>query len=186
MKLLSCLLGKLSYYNIFFQSNDLNHHEVIKTLQECFILIGELIVQLPEMELTRKAQEKRFEDIYKVPFENKSECEKYVMTLPQFEIQFLKAHEHFSLLLANSQNEFKSKFFKTAKDFLIESITKMKECLPYHEKALFDSEVVFMQDYDEEKWMRLKNRFYNIIKQEEFDEFQEQMKRFKYNFSRSY
>ena len=59
----------------------------------------------------------------------------------------------------------------------------MKECLPYHEKALFDSKVVFMQGYDEEKWMRLKNRFYNIIKQEESDEFQEQMKRFKYNFS---
>ena len=76
-------------HGIFFQSNDLNYHEVIKTLQECFILIGESIVQLPKMELTWKAQEKRFEDIYKVPFENKNECQKYVMTLPQFEIQFL-------------------------------------------------------------------------------------------------
>lgn len=58
----------------------------------------------------------------------------------------------------------------------------MKCWLPYKETALFDSEVIHLQIYNEDKWKRLRDRFSNIISVEERTEFNAQLKRFKINY----
>jgi len=60
LRLLACLLGKLQYYNIFFQGEDLQMNEIIKVLRECLTLFGDLIVKPSDLELNSDVLEKNF------------------------------------------------------------------------------------------------------------------------------
>jgi len=72
---------------------------------------------------------------------------------------------------------------EVAKSFFEACLDKMKEHLPYKEQVICDSEVIFLKLYDYQKWINLRDRFTNMIKKDEYNDFEDQLGRLKKNFS---
>ena len=183
LKLLSCLLGKLNYYNVFFQGENLQNDKILETLRECFTVMGDLVVEGHDDPPTSNALEKRFDTLHSINFSKKDEYQKYLMKEQKFEVTILKEFQDLSELLKECDTELKSSLLKTALEFIITSLNQMQIWLPYNEKALFDMEVIYFTKFNTEIWERLKNRFSNIIPEKEHNDFVEQLRRFKYSFS---
>jgi len=184
LKMLSCLLGKLHFYNKFFQGEDLNSYEVIRTLKESLVLIGELVVEIPdylEVEISYEAQEKKFNLIYNIPFDKKDEYPSFIMNPLKFKENLLRQYSHLRIDLEGIDETFEAQLFKVALEFLICSLQKMKFWLPFNDQKLFNTEMIYLKYYDLDKWIYLKDKFPNIISQEDQGSFQEQIQRLKYN-----
>lgn len=184
LKMLSCLLGKLHFYTKFFQGEDLSSYEVLKTLKESLVLVGELIVEIPaylDTEISYEAQEKKFNMIYEVPFDKKDEYSKFIMDPKKFKENLLRQYSHLQVELEGIDEEFESQLFQVAQDFVISALERMKHWLPFDNQKLFNTEVIYLKHYDINKWIYLKDKFPNIIPQEDQASFQEQIQRLKYN-----
>ena len=181
-RLLSCLLGKVNYYNMFFQSEILTTYEIMRSLKECLTVLAEFVLNLPEAELTNQAQNQRFLMIYGIDFTNIEEYEPYLKTEEELKDSLLREYPVFNELRENFSETFQSNFSQTASKFAIVCLKQMKYWLPYNEAAIFDSDVIYLRTFDIEKWSKLKNRFKNIIKEEDNMQYQDQIKSFRYNF----
>jgi len=84
--------------------------------------------------------------------------------------------------LEEMDGDFQVKLFETAQKFLISCLENMKIWLPFFDQTLFDSDVAYLKNYNLAEWMRLKDRFTNIIRKEDENSFQDEVKRLKYNF----
>lgn len=182
LQLLSLLLGKLGYYTTFFQGEDIQNNEIINALRESLILIGDLIVKNDD-EFASLSKEIRFRNIYDISFDKKAEYEKHLMCIESFAKNLLEEYPVLKESLSQVSENFIKGFFKVAQASLIVSLKTIKNSLPFDEQAIFDSDVAYLQVFDESKWIRLKDKFVNIIPLESHNDFQEQLKRFKYNFA---
>jgi len=59
----------------------------------------------------------------------------------------------------------------------------MKKWLPYEQQTYFDIEAIYFEKFSFDLWNRLKDRFCHIIKPDDQDKFQEELKRFRSDFS---
>jgi len=182
LKLLLYLLKKLNVYSKFFQADKLSIKEITTTLKECMIFLGESIVEVSSNEVSTEALQTVFDKIYQIPFHNEEDYLSHVMNMEDFTAKFYEDHATFEQELLEMDKKFVQDFLKVAFKFFIASLERMKYWLPFDDQAIFDSEVIHLETYDMNKWKRLKERFKNIIKEEEAIEFTEQLKRFKINF----
>ena len=180
LKLLSCLLGKLNYYNKFFQEDGLSIEVILKIIKESMTIIAELIFNLKEIPVSVEEREKRFKEIIEMPCDEK-ELKKYLLDSISFKKKFFKEHPQFKTLL-EQEPSLANKLLDTAFKFLKTAFQKIQKALPFKDQELFDADAVFLKDFVPEKWERLKFRFKNIIKPDQYDLFEEEMKRVRFNF----
>ena len=144
-----------------------------------------MVVEIPEHlenEISYKAQEQKFQLIYNVTFDNEQEYTKYTMSPFKFQDNLLKQYLHLKNDLEGVSDDFKYDIFQVAFEFLIASLEKMKRWLPFENQILFNTEVIYLKSYDYDKWVDLKDKFPNIIKEEDKSSFQEQIQRLKYHY----
>jgi len=66
-------------------------------------------------------------------------------------------------LFQKSSTDVKKEILSATRNFLLLSLKKMKIQLPFNEEILKDAQVVFLKEFDKEKWLRLQSRFTNIL-----------------------
>jgi hypothetical protein len=129
-------------YNTYFQSDSLSVLEIVKTLKESLLLLGEMILELPEVDLTREAHEKNFMMITSLTFEQ-DKMSKEAITVEAFKTRFPKQHSSFVGYLKGMKEPFIKKSFKAAYNFVTNAIIKMKLHLSFKDQELFDCSSIF-------------------------------------------
>ena len=76
--------------------------------------MAELILDLPDIPLTREDQEKRFQDIIKINLHDPE----HAQNESKFREKFLKEHLQFQKPTENKESEFLNSFFNTGFEFL--------------------------------------------------------------------
>ncbi len=60
----------------------------------------------------------------------------------------------------------KQRILLSAQKFILLSLKYLKKKLPYQNPIINDTKVIFLKEFDREKWIRLESRFINIIDSE--------------------
>jgi len=190
LRILFVLVKTISDYNEFFQKDNLFYHEIAETLKEAFVTMANSI-------LKKEAKTMNFDKIYNLPFQTKSnkdilankfdpEVEKVLIAHDQFEATFLASYDSIKELLGKFKPEIKEKMITSAKKFLYLCLKNMKERLPYNNQEIRDSLIVYCEeDFDFEKWLKLKDSFPNILKTKKMrDDYVNEIKKIEYGYKK--
>ena len=180
-KLLPPLLGKLTFYNVYFEGEDLDSLDVSKHLKECLVVLGDLIVESPDIELSADMLEKRFQTLYGIPFHT-NDYKDHVMAKDKFQANLIKEFPTIKEMLQGLDNQLQELVVNTAFKFIKTAVIELKYWLPDNEPELFDIGVVYFERYDPAAWDRLKTKLANLLEGENEDEFEAQVKSLRYSF----
>ena len=142
LKVLACLVNKIGHYIEYFEHEDLTNEAIVRTIRESVILVSDLILELPDIEMTTVAQLKRFEEIATINLneEENGVSNSNFRSLEDFAVKFIHEYSHIEGDLTKLNPDNQQKIIEAAKDFTGNALIKMKKWLPIKEKALFDSE----------------------------------------------
>ena len=189
LKVLSVLTNKLSGFNEYFQTEDLFYNEITNKFQEGYVVFCNTILQEPH-------QSEDFSLLFSLQFESQKDTEilekLYDVTYKdiiccneQFELQFL--HKYFNIkdLFTMIDSETKDEIRSSAFNFIILTLKHMKKKLPFKDKLIEQSKVIFLEEFNKSHWLSLGERFYNILRTDKMKEsFVNEMDNFQFNFKK--
>ena len=127
-KILSCLLNKIGFYIKHFEQNDLTNYSISKILRESVVLVSDLILDLPDIDVSPTSQIRRFEEI--AAFQVKDEEDLTDMpfrTLESFALKFFAEYPHLEPEFSEFHQDNQKALMQATYDFLASSLYKMKK-----------------------------------------------------------
>lgn len=173
LTILSCLVDKLNYYNIEFQSTHLFYDKIFELLEEGFTRFALLVLN----------QYLSFEQVYDLPWDNEKNAElhKNLAENNEFFEKFLKDN-YLEELNNKVKPEILNKMAQSAKNFIIRALSEMKQRLPFRSEILSDLGSIFFKKFDQNQLKKLAQKFSNMISKDEQRSFQNELERFAINF----
>jgi len=166
--LLYVFLHKLTRYIVVFQKSNLLFDQVIDKMREAYIIFSQML-------LKKKFQENEFENLWSIPFEEEENviCKERLLTDKEFHdllnerypkiVELIQAVKHSHL----KNQGIEKQFYGHARDIILQTIIVLKKRLPYENKILNQSLVVYLkQVYSIDLWRQLAKELPNIITQE--------------------
>ena len=169
IRTLSVLVNNIADINEYFQKDSLLYNEVFQKMKHTYITIANIIIKKQERSM-------EFEKVFQIPFElaknddikngkYDDELKKILVTAKEFEDQFLVKYDSIKVLITKANSEKKKDISENSIKFLVMCLKQLQKKLPYSNKVLILSQSVFFEeDYDESKWLELKDHFVNIFK----------------------
>lgn len=171
LKVLYSLTYKLNACNQYFQRDNIFYDSVVEKIQSSFVIFVNMIVK-------SDSRNQKCESHLALPFEKMSNKDIKAGKF-HLEIQsFLGDDQELQDQLLGSQSEAVQRLFEgcepnakkgillAARKFILFSLKYMKKKLPYQNQIINDTKVIFLKEFDREKWIRLQSRFTNIISSE--------------------
>ena len=188
IRVLSILISHIVDLNEFFQKDDLFYNEVYEKLKHAYVTIANLIIKR-----TSKCMD--FEKVFAIPFESKDiedigslepEVLELLVTSEEFEALYLSKYDSLKDLLSKVPQGKKDEIYKASIKFLCISLKQMKDNLPYSHQIMKLAQVVFFEDeYNEAKWLTLRDLFPNILKtKKQRDDFATEVRKMEYTYTR--
>jgi len=112
-------------------------------------------------------------------WENELDISKYLLDVEQFSSEWVEAYPKMKNLITQLDPDLLKTIFATTRRFIINVFCEMKKSLPFNDSILKASLVVFMrfETFYKEDWQTLRNKFTNIISDDENRHFQGELKR---------
>ena len=190
LKVLALLVKRVSDYNEFFQNDQLFYNEIIDTLKESYVMMSNSILKKEEKSMD-------FEKLFQIPWEKNNnkeilagdyshEIKKELVTNKEFKTSFLSSYDSIKECFEKLKPEAKEKLINASVKFLYLSLKNMKERLPYSNKEIEASLVIFFEeDFNLNKWLGLKDLLPNILKQKKMkDDYVSEVKKLEYSYKK--
>ena len=187
IRVLSLLVNNIIDMNEYFQAENLIYNEVWEKIKHGYVTIANIIIKKGERSM-------EFERTYNIPFEKFSkndiiagkfdtEIAEILVTSEEFEEQYLLKYDSLRNLLNQVGGDEKNKIISASINFLVMCLKQLKKRLPYANKIMDLSQVVFFEeDYNESKWLALKDLFPNILKtKKQRDDFATEVRKMEYS-----
>jgi len=190
LRILSLLLHNIIDCNEYFQKDDLFYNEVLEKLKHTYVIIANLIIKKTEKTMD-------FTKVFEIPFEKNNiqeikigkvdpDVQKILITPEEFEKVYLMRYDSVKDILNKVSEEKKSEICTASIKFINICLKEMKINLPYTNEIMNLTQIIFFEeDYDENKWLNLKDLFPNIIKsKKQKDDFTAEVHRMEYTFAK--
>lgn len=171
------VLEQLTHYNKKFQTNQMRYDEVFMQLYESFSVFTQDI-------LAEDFRGKNFKETLAMPWENEA-IQAYIINTEEFIDAWTKVYAETNPLIAKLDKNIVNTIFETTKNFYVRILAQMKIRLPFTNKILEDSCVIYMntEEYCKDAWQRLGEQFSNILADDEDKRiFQSDLKRMVCNY----
>jgi len=154
------LIEKLTFYNKIFQSQDIFYDQVLKYMEEGFVVFGRMVLK----------EGQGFEGIYNVPFEtnNLTNLDDFLLNVSEFKELWLLNYPEFNYITADVESADEvNAFYEDIRKFIVKILAEMKKRVPLDRPVLRESSVVFLKRYSKEDWWFILRHFSNILNPEE-------------------
>ena len=185
LEVLECLLQRLSINIEYFENDNREYSTILSKLNESLILTSQLI--LKEEQLGNISREVQIERIIKLPFQDKNKINSYLKDFETFKADFKAKYPGINSYSKELSSKEIDDCYTSAQDFLVEAVYRMAIKLPLQREVLQHCHIVRLEE-DEfsrkslEKWMSLSKQFTNIITQENFASFSNELESFGFNY----
>jgi len=190
LRVLGILISHIVDCNEYFQRDDLLYHEVYEKLKHSFVTIANII-------LKKEKRNMAFEKVFDIPFDKKnhkdlregkfdSEVQKVLATDEELEIEYLMKYDSIKDLLNQAPNNDKKEILAASIKFIYICLNQMKVNLPYSKEILsLCQSIFFEEDFNENKWLKLKDLFPNILRtKKQKDDFATEVRRMEYTYTK--
>lgn len=171
LRSLLILTNQLNDYNEYFQHENLYYSEATDQIREAFLVLWNIIA-IPEK------RNMEFGELYKLPFETLKDQDILKGTKKLFTDDITKNDDLFAeeyldkfatakQILSQIELSERQKIANCARKFVLLSLKQMKNKLPYKGDIWDDIDVIFFNEFNQQKWENLKKKFVNIISTDE-------------------
>ena len=190
LRVLNLLISNIADCNEFFQRDDLFYNEILEKIKHTFISIANIILKSESKTLD-------FTKIFEIPFDEdgdkeiiageiESQVKAHIIMREEFESSYLKRYDSITNLIDKVQINKRQEIFIASTKFIHLCLKGMKKKLPYNNEVMLLCQSLFFEEaYSEEKWLKLKDMFPNILRtRKQRDDFASEVSRMGYTYNR--
>jgi len=189
IRILFLLISNISDLTEYFQRDDLFYSEVLEKLKHSYVMLANII-------LKKEHKTQQFDALFQIPFNAKekdiikgkydsSVIEKLV-TGEEFGQNYLSRYDSIKELYSKVPRDRKSLMMSGAINFIYICLQKMRKKLPFNNSIMAMAQVIFFEcEYDETKWIGLKDSFPTILKtKKQRDDYTTEIRKIEYNYNK--
>jgi len=173
LKVLLALTENINHYNEVFQKDNIFYNQIWNKIKEGYVLFAEMVINLEK-------QAPKFEDYYDMNVELDSQ---EVLEISDFQEHYFANYYKMEPKFKEIKPKDLEELSISAKKFILLSLQTMKKKLPFKEEIFSDMSVIFLREFNKEKWEKLGEKFKNIISEAEQQNFKYEVRRLGYNFN---
>ena len=189
VRVLLLLITNISDLTEYFQRDDLFFSEVLEKLRHSYAMFANIL-------LKKEHKTQEFETIFQIPFVAKEkdiikgnyneDVRDKLVSEEEFGLYYLSKYDSIKELYNKVPMDKKTSILSGAIKFIYIVLQKMRKKIPFHHPIINMAQVVFFEcEYDEAKWIGLKDHFQTILKtKKQRDDYTTEVRKIEYHYNK--
>jgi len=178
LRILFNLMELLSYYNLENQREDLLYDDIVLKMKESFVIFAKMVVHKDKSLLP-------FDELYEFSFDgNDNQLKEFALSVKDFSDHWIEVYPDIKKVQEKVDKNLQKEIFENTRKFILKILSEMKNRLPFSDKILEESQVIFLREWNSKNWKVLVEKFVNIVSVGEQRNFHNELNRFEINFAR--